>query len=144
MTFPPGARVYLDTSPLVYAIERHPAYVPVLRPLWAAIQSGDVEAVSSEITIAEVLVLPYRIGDVGLEEDYEELFRGARIAFVPMTRRLLRAAARLRAATNLRTPDAIHAATALEAGCALFVTNDTDFRRVTGLSVAILGEHTTP
>ncbi|MCY4640978.1 MAG: PIN domain-containing protein [Chloroflexi bacterium] len=36
--------------------------------------------------------------------------------------------------------DAAHAATALQAECALFVTNDTDFRRVDGLPVTILDD----
>ena len=47
-------------------------------------------------------------------------------------------AARLRAQTGLAIPDAIHAATALRANCALFITNDTDFRRVEGLPVVVL------
>ena len=33
----------------------------------------------------------------------------------------------IRAVTGLKTSDALHAATALSAGCTLFVTNDTDF-----------------
>ena len=33
-----------------------------------------------------------------------------------------------------------HAATALRAGCALFVTNDTDFRRVEGLPIIVLDD----
>ncbi|MXX20157.1 MAG: type II toxin-antitoxin system VapC family toxin [Gemmatimonadetes bacterium] len=38
------------------------------------------------------------------------------------------------------TPDAIHAATALQASRALFVTKDTDFRRVEGLPIAVLDD----
>ena len=49
-------------------------------------------------------------------------------------------AARLRAETGLKTPDALHAATALLAGCALFITNDTDFRRVQWLPIVILND----
>jgi predicted nucleic acid-binding protein len=49
-------------------------------------------------------------------------------------------AARLRAETALKTPDALHAATALRAGCALFITNDTDFRRVQGLPIVVLDD----
>jgi predicted nucleic acid-binding protein len=41
---------------------------------------------------------------------------------------------------GLRTPGALHAATALAVGCALFVTNDPGFRRITGLSLAALSE----
>ena len=49
-------------------------------------------------------------------------------------------AALLRAETGLAIPDAIHAVTALRSDCALFVTNDTDFRRVQGLPVIILDD----
>ena len=59
---------------------------------------------------------------------------------VPATRRHWEETARLRAATGLKTPDALHAATALLAGCALFITNDADFRRVDGLPVTILDD----
>ena len=59
---------------------------------------------------------------------------------LPVSLSVLEEAARLRAAHNLKTPDAIHAATALAAGCSLFVTNDFGFRRVPGLQVAVLAE----
>jgi predicted nucleic acid-binding protein len=59
---------------------------------------------------------------------------------LPITRAIVESAARLRAAHQLKTPDAIHAATALDCGCTLFVTNDAVFRRVPGLTVAVLGE----
>ncbi len=49
-------------------------------------------------------------------------------------------AAQLRATSGLKTPDAIHAATALEHGCTLFVTNDPAFRRLTTVPVVILGD----
>ena len=43
----------------------------------------------------------------------------------------------LRAGTGLKTLDTLHAATALCTSCALFITNDTDFRRVQGLPIVI-------
>ena len=59
----------------------------------------------------------------------------------PITQDVLREAARLRALIpGLKTPDAIHAATALVHGCALFVTSDVGFRRVPGLTLAILDD----
>ena len=48
--------------------------------------------------------------------------------------------ARIRAETSLATPDALHAVTALGAGCAAFITNDTDFRRVDDLPVVVLDD----
>ena len=40
--------------------------------------------------------------------------------------------------TGLKTPDALHAASALQAACTLFITNDDDFRRFEELPVVIL------
>lgn len=51
---------------------------------------------------------------------------------IPVTPATWEDAARVRAEMGLATPDTLHAATTLCAGCALFITNDTDFRRVEG------------
>ena len=37
-----------------------------------------------------------------------------------------------------KTPDAIHAATALNKGCTVFLTNDAALRKVPGLSTVVL------
>ena len=59
---------------------------------------------------------------------------------LPITQSILEEAAKLRATLGLRTPDAIHVATALLHSCALMVTNDTAFRRIPDLPVAVLNE----
>jgi predicted nucleic acid-binding protein len=53
---------------------------------------------------------------------------------------VLRESARLLASENLKTPDAIHAASALAAGCVQFITNDSTFRRVLSLPVIVINE----
>jgi predicted nucleic acid-binding protein len=63
---------------------------------------------------------------------------------LPITQHILRDAARLRATTKLRTPDALHAATARQAGCVLFVTNDVGFRGVASLPLVLLDDLLTP
>jgi predicted nucleic acid-binding protein len=75
---------------------------------------------------------------------YEQLFQQAQTRLVPITQSILREAARLRATTKLKTPDALHAATAQQAGCVLFVTNDIGFRGVAGLPLVILDDLLTP
>jgi predicted nucleic acid-binding protein len=129
----------LDAQCLIYTVEQFPVWFPLLDPLWQTVQGGTLRVASSELSLLECLVLPYRRADQKLIGDFEGVLSGPGVDLIPITPDLLRHAARLRAAVpKLRTPDAIHAATALEVGVALFVTNDTDFRNVPGLPVAVL------
>ena len=108
--------------------------------MWQQAAAGQFVIVTSELTVLETLVKPIREGDAFLERLFMGLFNAIEVRLIPATRPLWEEAARLRATTNLRTPDALHAAAALREGCALFVTNDTAFRRVSGLPVADLNE----
>jgi predicted nucleic acid-binding protein len=92
----------------------------------------------------ETLVGPLKRGDTAVAQAYESLFQQAQTRLLPITQSILRDAAQLRATTKLRTPDAIHAASASQMGCSLFVTNDLGFRAVPGLPVAILDDLKTP
>lgn len=138
LTLPPAGLVYADTQVLIYSVERHPTYGPLLRPLWQAVQAGILEVVSSELALMETLVGPFKSNDAVLASTYEQFFQQPGVRLLPMTRAVLRQAARLRATTRLRTPDALHAATAVLAQCALFLTNDQGFRGVAALPLAIL------
>lgn len=77
------------------------------------------------LTLAEVLVHPYRQHDDVLAKDYETLIQ-PRESFdlLQVTRSVLREAALSRATQSLRLPDAIHQVTAMQSDCAYFVTGD--------------------
>jgi predicted nucleic acid-binding protein len=131
--------VYVDAQCVIYSVERHPTFAPPLDPFWLEVQAGRLTAATSELTILEALVLPIRNGDTTRVREFEDFFRLPGVQLLPITPDILRHAARMRATiTRFRTPDAIHAATALAAGVALFVTNDLDFRNVPGLPVEVL------
>ena len=137
---PTSGIVYVDTAPIIYTVERHADYEALLLPLWAALDSQTIEVVTSELTLLETLVKPLRDGKQSLAADYEKLLSATGIRAQPITAAILRDAARIRAASGLKTPDAIHAATALAAGCVQFVTNDADYRKLISLSVVVLKE----
>lgn len=140
LTLPAGGAVYVDAMAVIYTVERFPDYWPLLEPLWLAAQARTVEVFSSELTIMEVLVKPLKTRDTAVIAAYEQSLAGTDLQLLPITQSILRGAAQLRAATRLRTPDAIHAVTAQQMGCMLFVTNDTGFRGVPGLPVVILDD----
>ena len=132
----------IDTAIFIYLIEEDALYLPLILPLFEEADSGRRDLVTSAITLLEVLVVPYRAGDLRLAERYELLLtrsRGVRI--VDVTRDQLRAAAQLRAATGAKTPDALQMVSALTAGCRALLTNDRGLSSVPGLRIVQLSSY---
>jgi predicted nucleic acid-binding protein len=137
----PGA-VAIDTAVFIYFIEEEPRYLPLIAPLFQQADSGKRELVTSAVTILEVLVVPYRAGDVQLADRYELLLTRSRgIRMVDVTRDQLRAAAQLRAATGMKVPDALQIAAALSADCRTLLTNDRGLPVVPGLRIVQLSSY---
>lgn len=141
VTIPTSGPTYVDANVVIYTVEKHPRYSPVLRPLWRAADTGACRVFTSELILLETLAGPYKAWAVQLAADYEAFLSLPAIQLVPISQSILREAARLRATTSrLRTPDAIHAATARLNGAASVVTNDAAFRSVPGLNVVVLDD----
>ncbi len=138
LTLPSRGSIYLDTTAIIYSVERNEPYCTLLDPVWQQAEAGRLVVVCSELAVSETLVRPMREGNTDLEAVFRSLFAAREMVLVPATRQLWEDAARLRAETGLKTPDALHAATALRADCSLFITNDTGFRRVQGLPLIVL------
>ncbi len=136
-----GGAVGIDTAIVIYFIEEHPKYLPIILPLFREADQGKPDLITSAVTLLEVLVVPYRAGHRALADRYEALLTRSRgIRLIDMTRDQLRAAAQLRAATGVRTPDALQLAAAIGSGCTAFVTNDRRVPAIPGLRVVQLGE----
>ena len=140
LVLPSSGLVYLDASSLIYSVERVEPYRTLLEPMWQGAQDGNITIVGSTVLVVEALVKPIRDGDTEIEMQYRELFGASGVRLLEASYEVFEDAARLRAETGLAIPDALHAATALRAGCALFISNDTDFRRVEGLPVVVLDD----
>ena len=140
LVIPSGSKIYVDTVVLIYTLEVNTDYFSLLQPLWIKFQAQEIELISSELIMMEVLVLPLRNNNESLTSDYEQLLLNSAMQLIPIDRYILRQAANLRANNSLKTPDAIHAATGLSVDCNLFITNDRGFRNLAELPVVILSE----
>lgn len=126
----------LDTMNFTYLIEEHEEYLPLLLPLFEEADAGERELMTSALTLLEVLVVPYRAGDLSLVERYELLLSESRgLTLVEIDRSQLRGAAELRATYGVRTPDGLQLAAALAGRCGSFLTNDRDLPEIPGLEV---------
>lgn len=142
IALPSFGSIYLDTNAIIYSVEQVAPYAALLTDVWHDIRSTGLTVVTSELSLLETLVKPVREGKKQLERRYRRLLTAAHeVRLTPIDRTVLEAALQIRAAAGLKTPDAIHAATALQASCALLITNDPAFRRVPELAVAILDDY---
>ena len=57
-----GSTVGLDTGPLIYYIEEHPAFLARIKPFFEAAERNEFRIVTSFVTLIEVLVHPLREG----------------------------------------------------------------------------------
>lgn len=127
---------YLDSNVVMEIVEtRCPLSAPQFS-LISDMDAGNAFAVTSELTIAECLVKPFADGDDHAAAMFLAFLDGrASLRTLPVGRDILLHAAHLRTTTRLKLPDAIHMATALDAGCTAFITNDRDFRGARGMRV---------
>jgi uncharacterized protein len=128
-------RLYLDSAPVIYHIER---IVPFAAAVDARLVASGLVLVSSELARLECLVVPLRNGDVARVGDFDMFFNARVAELVDFTGAVFRRAAEIRASHNFKTPDALHLAAAVESGCTAFLANDAQLTRFTGLAVEIV------
>ena len=119
-----SGRVYLDTNIFIYALEGYSTFRAVLTTLFAALDRGDLVAVTSDDAGGGVGQTAARHHAERQAAYLQVLQPSTSLHMAPVSREVLIAAARLRAEIGLKLPDAIHVATAQLTGCDQFLTND--------------------
>jgi predicted nucleic acid-binding protein len=75
------------------------------------VERGDLQVVTSTLTLTEVLVHLYKRGDTALVKHYSQMLLNTRnLETLPVSTEIADEAARLRAAFGLKTPDSIQVA----------------------------------
>ena len=124
-----GKKIFLDTAPLIYYIEENNAYVQKLNELFEL--KNRCRFFTSVITLAEVLVMPFREGKPGLAKQYEDILTHAEnVDIYEINIHIAKETAQLRAKHKIKTPDAIQLATAQYCSADYFLTNDLKLKPV--------------
>ena len=134
-------RIGLDTNVFIYFLEYHPRYGAWFASLFDRIERGQNSAVTSTVTLLELLVQPYRDQK---EELAQKIFALAstypKLEWVSVTMNIADRAAELRARYRLSTPDAIQLATAIGHNATRFYGNDRGLRRVKEIECVLVDD----
>ena len=129
--------VYIDANVLIAAFEMSNSVSDSVWRVLDAINDGVISAVTSELTLAELLPKPLASEDGSLVDLYEALIcLGGALDIAPVTRDVLIGSAKIRAQIpRIKLPDAIHLATALQRRCPAFLTSDIRIGAPSGLQI---------
>jgi predicted nucleic acid-binding protein len=132
-------RIGIDTSVFIYELEANPRYAALADQIFTWLEGPRHTAVTSTITMTELLVQPYRDGDEQrVDRFYGLLATYPNLEWVAPDLEVADIAARIRAAHRLRTPDSLQAATVIRSQATGIVTNDPIFERLKEFETLVL------
>ena len=121
----------LDTSIFIYFLEDNLKYGPLAQITINGIEKGKWQGVTSTITLMEISVRPWQLGQETAAREYEAiLVHFPNLSIVDIDRNVARTAAQLRAKYNVAPPDALQVAASLSFGAKAFLTNDKRLSRL--------------
>lgn len=135
------ARLYLDTNVFIRAFEAGPDLAGPARLLFTELEQRPGRAITSELTIAELLAPVKLEGSMAVADKltlYDAFFARGSIELAPVSRDVLRQTALLRQDFSQKLPDAIHIVTALQTGCLHLMSSDKDAKRLLPSMIRLL------
>jgi predicted nucleic acid-binding protein len=136
-----GLRVFIDTPVFIYFIERNPRYLGVVKPVFLGIDAGSIDAITSTITLLEVLVVPFKQENHSLVEKYRHLILYSEgLTTYEVFHEVSLLSSKLRARHSIRIPDAIQMAVGMLYGAEAFLTNDANLKKIKDIRVLVLDD----
>ena len=134
-------RIALDANAFIYLFESAGTLAMATGAILDAAELGRITVVVSTMALAEIAVGPVATGDETLVERYADAVRGARgVQIVPLTADIAIDVGIIRGRHKVQIPDAVHLATARQAGATAIVTNDARMPALPHLEVVRLAD----
>jgi predicted nucleic acid-binding protein len=135
-------RVAIDTNVFIYDLDANPHYSGLANAVFESILDPGQAAVTSTLTMTEILVGPYRSLDTQRADDlFAFLAPYPHLEWIAPDLAIAEAAARIRAAYGLRIVDALQVATAISSKATCLIANLQDFRKVTEIETILLDDY---
>jgi uncharacterized protein len=123
------SRIYWDTMLFIYWLEDNPKFARRVDTIYSRMKKRDDHLLTGAFTFGEVLAGVYRKGTEQRAAEARRRLESVVEEVVPFTVETADRYARIRGNLGVAPADAIHLASAAQAGTDLFITND---RRLVG------------
>jgi predicted nucleic acid-binding protein len=132
--------IFIDTAPIIYYIEANQPFGLLAKEVVDCLQSENIAAYTSVITLTEVLVKPFEKGNDNLALKFSTFLRYSNsIDLLEINAKIAEEAGRLRGKyPSLRTMDALQIAAALNISADAFITNDINLKQINEIKVIVL------
>jgi len=126
--------LYLDANCFICLFEDHPIFGHPAPSLFSSIERGKYKAMTSCLTLLEVMAGPIKCGEESLAQEYAELIATfPNLVLHDMNQDVACRAAYFRA-SGIKPPDSIHAATAVVYKADYFITEDKRLSSINGIN----------
>ncbi|HOF06375.1 MAG TPA: PIN domain-containing protein [Syntrophales bacterium] len=135
--------IFLDTAPVIYFIEAHDQFGPLVKQVVELMDKNRIQAFTSVLTLAEVLPKPMETGNEELAEKFKTYLKnGQNLTLLPITDNIGEGAGVLRGRyPHLKTMDAVQIAAALDAEAEAFLTNDKKLSGIKEIKIIVLSDY---
>ena len=132
-------RIFLDTNPIIYYLQHNTEFGETVKAFLIAMRKERAQFVSSDITIEEYCVYPYREKNTALIDSFDQFVSLSEMEIVHTSEVIAKKAAQIRAEfTAFKAMDALQLATAVISGCDCFLTNDKQLQQFTEIKVHLI------
>ena len=118
------SRVYWDTMLFIYWLEEHPVFAKRVDEIHHRMEERRDQLITGAFTVGEVLAGPYRKAAPQRLDDVRRQLRNVLADIIPFTLETADRYTRIRGTLGVSPADAIHLASAAQAGTDLFLTSD--------------------
>ena len=134
-------RVFLDTAPVVYFLDGNSQFHDRTKTIFHDIFQRDCEILTSAVTCAEYLVIPFRENNEENIRAFWQFIRLCDINICHIDVEIAETAAKIRAIhRSIKAFDSMQLSSACVNGCDLFLTNDKQLRQFTEIDCVTLEE----
>lgn len=131
--------VGIDTVIFIYLLEENPLHIKKVQLIFSDIERGKSQGIFSVIGLIELLTGPKKQGDYALASQYRDVVtQFPHLTLFGINEHIVELSSELRARYGIATPDAIHLATAIDAGARSFITNDKALKKIKEIPIRLL------